>query len=159
VNKCQLCGKPLDPRLAEMRSALTPAVRQELLRRSVADHVAAGVCPACVAEAVAHRQRERSVSSLHGTTEPHTTFPYYHRHEETLLAQPQQLPDYFTLPATGVTIAFLDSGYYPHPDLAVAAQWPGEAPPWHRLNQQQLRAAPPSGGICGPYRSGRAGRS
>ena len=138
MNQCQLCGKPLDPRLAAMNGTLAPAVRQRLLRRPAAEH-AAGVCPACVAEAVADQQRERSASSLHGTTEPHTTFPYYHRQEETLLSQPQQLPDYFTLPAAGVTIAFLDSGYYPHPDLAVAAQWPGEAPPWHRLNQQQLR--------------------
>ena len=55
-----------------------------------------------------------------------------------MLSQPARLPGYDTFTAAGVTIAFLDSGYYPHPDFTAAAQWPGAMPAWHQLDQGSL---------------------
>jgi serine protease AprX len=78
-----------------------------------------GLCPACVCIYAQELAAERSRISLHPTVEPHATFPYYHPEEETVLGQPERLPDYATFGGRGVTIAFLDSGYYPHPDLTL----------------------------------------
>jgi serine protease AprX len=113
-----------------------------LVRRAVSGWTpAAGLCPACAGDYAARFQARRSPASLHTTTDPHTTFPYYHPAEETVLGQPERLPDYATFTGAGVTLAFLDSGYYPHPDLARDARWPGESPTWIRLTPEQLRAA------------------
>jgi serine protease AprX len=61
----------------------------------------------------------RSPASLHQTTKPPGTFPYYHADEETVLSQAQRLSHHRGFTGAGVTIAFLDSGFYPHPDLSV----------------------------------------
>lgn len=54
-----------------------------------------------------HFAAERNQHSLHTTTDPHTTFPYYHPAEEEVLSQPERLPDYHTITGVGVTMAFL----------------------------------------------------
>lgn len=98
-----------------------------------------GLCPSCAAHLAEQLAARRRTESLHTATEPHTTFPYYHPAEETVLSQPERLPDYHTIGGRGVTIAFLDSGYYPHPDLAARPTWPAPAPAWTHLTPEQLR--------------------
>ena len=125
---CPSCGMPYPSNLLACATTLTPGVA-ELVRQALPGwSPERGLCPVCAKTYASHFAARRSHVSLHNSTEPHTTFPYYHAAEESLLSQAERLPDYHTLPAAGVTIAFLDSGYYPHPDLAQAAGWPGDVP-------------------------------
>jgi serine protease AprX len=80
-------------------------------------NVEQGICPNCALQFSQQLTAARHSDSLHSSTEPHTTFPYYHPLEETVRSQPERLPDYARFDANPLTIAFLDSGYYPHPDL------------------------------------------
>ena len=141
VAPCPLCGAPAALRVLARAAELAQPV-QTLVRQAAPGWTPAdGLCPSCAGEYAVRFQARCSQTSLHTTTDPHTTFPYYHPAEETVLSQPERLPDYTTFTGAGVTLAFLDSGYYPHPDLARTAQWPGELPPWLRMSPAQLRAA------------------
>lgn len=137
---CPLCGCATDPRLAERSITLKPVIVRQVRRRTPAWRPTDGLCPACALAAMRQHASERSAFSLHTRTTPTTTIPYYHPEEETALGQPERLPDYFTFNGRGVTVAFLDSGYYPHPDLATnAAQ--ADLPAWERLTPPQMRLA------------------
>lgn len=120
-------------------ATVRPALYLFLWQKNPAWQPNHGVCPACVLWALHQVSAERSPTSLHTTTDPQTTFPYYHLAEESVLAQAERLPDYATISGQGVTIAFLDSGYYPHPDLCTAANNPDPAPDWVTLAEQQWR--------------------
>jgi len=141
LNDCPLCGAAVDPRLLTKQAELRPVI-VALIRNEHADwRPDQGVCPQC---ALIYAQRfaaQRSATPLNTSTDPHTTFPYYHLAEETVLSQPARLPDYATFDGRGLTIAFLDSGFYPHPDLLAADQWPGDEPNWARLDAQEVRNA------------------
>ena len=56
-----------------------------------------------------------------------------------MLGQPERLPDHPGFDGAGVTLAFLDSGYYPHPDLTAAPTWPN-APEWAGSTPAQWRS-------------------
>ena len=99
-----------------------------------------GICPDCALRYAGRLAAERSADSLHTLTGPPTTFPYYHQSEESVLGQPARLPDYATFDGRGVTIALLDSGYYPHPDLTSEPHWP-DMPTWERLDSAQMQKA------------------
>jgi serine protease AprX len=96
-----------------------------------------GLCPVCAQDAADALARGRSGFSLHTRTEPHTTFPYYHPDEEVLLGLPERLADAYTFSGQGVTLSFLDSGFYPHPDLSSLSLPQGVA--WERLSPAQWR--------------------
>jgi serine protease AprX len=78
---------------------------------------AQGICPDCALRYARQLAAARRTDSLHTQSFPRTTFPYHHPDEFEVLSLPERLPDYPTFSGRGVTIAFLDSGYYPHPDL------------------------------------------
>ncbi len=138
---CPLCGGAVDPRILAA-APLTPVLWPLAQAEAPGWTAAAGACPNCALRLAARFAATRSTTSLHTTTEPNTTFPYYHDDEEAVLSQAKRLPDYPAFTGAGVTIAFLDSGYYPHPDLLATDAWPGgDAPHWPRLSQAQLRAA------------------
>jgi serine protease AprX len=122
-------GHDLQPAVARLIQAQQP----EWTRRRA-------ICPRCVLRFVEQLQAERSASSLQSSTTPPSTFPYYHAAEETILPQASRLPDYGTFDGRGVTVAFLDSGYYPHPDLSALAEW-ADAPAWETLDAARLHAA------------------
>lgn len=138
---CALCGAAADPRLLAV-APLAPLL-WPLARAAVPGWTpAAGACPACALRLQACFAATRSATPLHTTTEPHTTFPYYHDDEEAVLAQATRLSDYAAFTGAGVTIAFLDSGYYPHPDLLAHDTWPADNPPhWPHLSQAALHDA------------------
>ena len=115
--RCPICRQACDVRILALAVTLSPAVASLAARTTPGWREADGVCPACAAALQQRVTAQRSHNSLHTTVEPQTTFPYYHRDEERLLSQPVRLPDYHTITGAGVTMAFLDSGYYPHPDL------------------------------------------
>lgn len=138
MGRCPRCHNPVDRHLlaqsSEIRTPLLALIHAALPTWLPAD----GLCPACVLHFAHQLAEARSTQSLHTTTEPHTTFPFYHPGEETVLSQPERLPDHHGFSGRGVTIAFLDSGYYPHPDLCTTTSW-AKSPQWARLTPVQMR--------------------
>ena len=117
---CPLCHRPFDQRVLQQASSLQPNI-QTLLRQSLPNwQVHDGLCPDCALSLAQKFAAQRQTHSLHTNHDPHSTFPYYHVAEESVLGLTERLADYYTFPARGVTVAFLDSGYYPHPDLGYA---------------------------------------
>jgi len=145
--RCPLCRQPTDPRLLATAPELLPVIVARVARAFPGWRPAHGLCPTCADRYQSHLSTQRSHISLHTSTDPHTTFPYYHRDEETLLSQPERLPDYFTFTGAGVAIAFLDSGFYPHPDLTRTTTWLERAAGWHQIPQRQWRAMVEDAGL------------
>ena len=136
---CPRCGRSTDVRVLAQSAKLAWPLYRLIQQNHPAWRAADGLCPACVYEYAQQLAATRSTHSLQTATEPNGTFPYYHPDEESVLSQPIRLPDYATFGGQGVTIAFLDSGYYPHPDLAAVRSGPDPMPNWAELNAQQLR--------------------
>lgn len=139
LTPCPICRTPSDSRILLLRQEYDPAIAAFAERRAPTWTVADGICPACLQNFAALYGAQRSALSLHTQTEPATTFPYYHPAEETVLGQSRRLPSYRAFDGAGATIAFLDSGYYPHPDFTRSGTWPGAAPAWQQLSEQQWR--------------------
>jgi len=137
--RCPICHQPCDPRILALAVTVTPAVATLAVRKASGWRSVDGLCPMCVATLQQEVMAQRSQNSLHSTVEPQTTFPYYHRDEERLLNQSARLPDYHTLTGAGVTMAFLDSGYYPHPDLTATPARLRNPLAWHQHPPQQWR--------------------
>ncbi len=135
---CPRCGGGVDPRLLALGSRIQPRIAKLLQMHTPSWQAHAGVCPRCVDEALAWAQAQRREVSLHEATDPPGTFPYYHPDEETVLPQAMRMPSHTGWNGAGVTVAFLDSGYYPHPDLTTRTAWP-DMPEWNRLDAAQLR--------------------
>ncbi len=138
MKACPLCGAAADARLLAAAVGLRPHIARLLARRAPGWTPEAGVCPACVADAACEFANGRSGFSLHTRSEPHTTFPYYHPDEESVLSISERLPDYSRFDGAGVTLGFLDSGYYPHPDLCSSPLPAGAV--LDRLTPRQWRA-------------------
>jgi serine protease AprX len=125
--------------LLRFANAVQPAIIRLIQAQQPTWKPTQGICPTCLLRFVAQFQAQRSPTSLQASTAPPTTFPYYHPAEETVLPQSVRLPSHEFWDGSGVTIAFLDSGYYPHPDLSALRQWP-DAPAWEELDLDALRA-------------------
>jgi serine protease AprX len=139
LSRCPLCRRTVARTVLAKSSELRPTIAHLVQQDHPGWQPVDGLCPACAAQYAARLIAQRRPDSLHTATEPHTTFPFYHPDEESVLSQRERLPDYATFGGRGVTIAFLDSGYYPHPDLADTAMWPTPSPPWSRLTPAQLQ--------------------
>ncbi len=112
---CPLCGRLIDPAIFQFHRDLEPRLARRLRARHPGWEPANGVCPQCVAEAVAQAQAERSPTPIHHALQ--LPFPVYARDETRLLPTPVRVRANPHFTGRGVAIAFLDSGFYPHPDL------------------------------------------
>lgn len=133
MSLCPRCGVRCNPRVLARTTELRPAIFRAIAEHNPGWHSQAGLCPDCVQHYADQFAQQRRAQPYHSTTQPPTTFPYYHPAEETVLSQAERLPDYQTFGGRGVTVGFLDSGYYPHPDLSQAPRWSGPTPPWATL--------------------------
>jgi serine protease AprX len=113
---CPLCGRSIDPAIFPFHRDLEPRIARRLRARHPGWEPASGVCPDCVAEAIRQAQAERSPTPIHH--ELPLPFPVYARDEAQLIPTPARVRADPRYTGRGVTIAFLDSGFYPHPDLA-----------------------------------------
>lgn len=138
-SRCPLCHQSCDPRILAQAATLRPVIRERVARHAPDWRPAHGLCPVCAGAHSSSVSAQRSQIALHTTTDPHTTFPYYHRDEEEVLSQPERLADYHTLSGAGITIAFLDSGYYPHPDLTTIVPQPNAQATWRRTPPSRWR--------------------
>ncbi|MCX6045793.1 MAG: S8 family serine peptidase [Chloroflexi bacterium] len=137
MSVCPLCSGQVDARLLAKGRELRLPIVQLIQQTEPNWNPQVGICPNCALQYTTRFIAQRRPTSLHTTTNPPTTFPYYHRAEEIVLSQPDRLPDYATFSGRGVTIAFLDSGYYPHPDLSRLSTWPEPMPEWTRLTSDE----------------------
>jgi len=137
LSLCPRCGIDYDPRILAQSRILRLPIAQRVAQENPGWHPAQGLCPSCAQHYADLFASQRSAHSLHTTTTPPTTAPYYHPAEETVWSQTERLPDYTTFTGRGVTVAFLDSGYYPHPDLCTSATWTGTMPMWTELTPPQ----------------------
>lgn len=113
--RCPLCGRLCHPQLFGF-SDRTDARVAEILQALHPDwHPTAGACPDCVYEAARQATAQRSTVSLHELL--HLPYPAYLPQGGTLLPAPERLCANPRYAGRGVTLAFLDSGFYPHPDL------------------------------------------
>jgi serine protease AprX len=76
-----------------------------------------GVCPECVYSAAEERRLSESRISIH--EELLMPYPVYSRDKAGLIPTPQRVGANPHYSGQGVTLAFLDSGFYPHPDLTL----------------------------------------
>jgi len=113
---CPLCRRPLDPALLKIQPHLESHIARNLREKNHGWKREDGVCPQCVHGAVEQFNESRSPTSLQ--QELMTPFPVYSRDEQWLLPTPIRVHADTRFTGRGVVVAFLDSGFYPHPDLA-----------------------------------------
>jgi serine protease AprX len=113
---CPLCGSPLDSNLLAILPGLEDHIARILSENNQGWKLDDGVCPDCVHDAVEKAIEARSVTSLQA--ELLTPFPVYSLDEKQLLTTPIRVHANPNFAGRGITVAFLDSGFYPHPDLA-----------------------------------------
>lgn len=112
---CSLCGSPLDLNIAHINRALEAQAARALQGLHPTWRPDDHACPDCVLRAVHTLRGQRSPTSLQ--TELRLSFPAYARDDTHLLPTPLRVHANPGYTGRGVTIAFLDSGFYPHPDL------------------------------------------
>lgn len=114
-HRCPLCERPIDPIVALCQRRLD-AHLVHILRAGNPDwEPESGACPECIFQAARQAQAERSSYSLQ--EEAQAPFPIYRRDQADVLPTPARVQANPQYGGRGVTIAFLDSGFYPHPDL------------------------------------------
>ena len=112
---CALCHRPLDPVLLAVQPKIEDHIARILRENNQGWDPGDGACPDCVQAAVEKAIEARSLTSLQ--EELLMPFPVYSREEKRLLSTPVRVNANPNFAGRGVTIAFLDSGFYPHPDL------------------------------------------
>ena len=114
ADSCPLCYRPV---YAWYRSAqpLAPHLVRFLKARYHAWNGHGRPCPQCVFEAAQAARLERSNRSLQESLD--APFPIYLRDQQTILPTYQRINAHTRFSGQGVTVAFLDSGFFPHNDL------------------------------------------
>lgn len=105
----------MDAAILQINQPLESHIARILREQHPAWQPADGACPRCIIQAVHYAHHQRTVVSLHH--ELMLPYPVYSRDETALLPTPYRLHAYPNFTGRGVTMAFLDSGFYPHPDL------------------------------------------
>src|SRR5919106_962925 len=112
---CPLCRSPLDPVLIAIQPKIEEHIARILRETNPGWKRRDGACPECVQGAVEKAIEARSPTSLQA--ELLTPFPVYSRDEQRLLPTPLRVHANLNFTGRGITVAFLDSGFYPHADL------------------------------------------
>ena len=112
---CPICGRALDPAIARLNQQLDARMLRLIKTLHPGWTVTAGICPDCVQRAVMVMRERRAAASLHAGLD--VSYPVYAADEAELLPTPVRLRANPDFAGRGVTIAFLDSGFYPHADL------------------------------------------
>jgi len=112
---CPLCGQSLDPSIVRLMRDLDAQLTRYLRLLHPAWDPDGSACPECVGEAVLARRAARSATSLQSDLQ--LSYPVYDQHETQLLPTPVRMGANPNYTGRGVTLAFLDSGFYAHPDL------------------------------------------
>ncbi len=114
VFQCPLCGRFIAPEIQSFTTRTNARIDAPVERILHQEHPS-GVCPECAHQAAERDRLERSPVSLQD--ELRLPYPVYDRQAARLLPTTERLGASPQYAGQGVTLAFLDSGFYPHPDL------------------------------------------
>lgn len=112
---CPFCGQPVAPEIRSLTAQLDPPIIRILRGKLPGWEAVASACPECVYKAAEAARLERSQSSIQ--EELLLPYPVYAPDEARLLPVHQFVEASPLYTGQNVTLAFLDSGFYPHPDL------------------------------------------
>jgi serine protease AprX len=112
---CPVCGRPLAPEIRRLITRIDGPVARSLEKSHPDWKASHGACPECVLLAAAATRLSRSQTSLQ--EDVLLPYPIYATDELRLLPAYELIDASPEYSGAGVTMAFLDSGFYPHPDL------------------------------------------
>jgi serine protease AprX len=112
---CPICDRPVDPAIRQLQRVPERHLTRQLLAHHPGWDPAQGACPQCVFQAALWARAAHSDHSLQ--QELGLPFPAYLPDQAYLLPTPLRVAANPHYTGHGVTLAFLDSGFYPHPDL------------------------------------------
>ena len=114
-NTCPLCGRALAPEIRPLITRIDAPVARRLERSHPDWRASDGACPECIHLAAAAIRLARSETSLQDDLL--LPYPIYAPDDLRLLPAYELIDASPEYSGAGVTMAFLDSGFYPHPDL------------------------------------------
>jgi serine protease AprX len=113
-----MCGQVVAPAIAAFRRNLQPNVLRTLRANFPFWSDDQHICPECVTQVVDHARLEEQKRGTVGLQyELGLPFPVHSRDRAHILPTPLRMKAHPHFTGKGVTIAFLDSGFSPHPDL------------------------------------------
>jgi serine protease AprX len=112
---CPLCGLPVALEIRRFFTRIDSSTARKIKETHPHWSASDGACPECVHQASEAVRQARSQTSLH--EELLLPYPVYAAQEARLIPTPQRMPASPQYTGQGVTIAFIDAGFYPHPDL------------------------------------------
>jgi serine protease AprX len=112
---CPLCGTPTPSAVLAEVSWTAPAVLSQLVSQNPNWQRADGACPACVQQVLLQVLLEQGDIALHQSIQ--TVWPLDAEAAFGALPTPLRLHADPRYTGRGVTLALVDSGFYPHPDL------------------------------------------
>lgn len=115
THACPLCAKPIPPELRRLTTEIAAPVRRKLQRDHPEWDSGLGACPECVHQAAQAALRRRSQATIQN--ERLLPYPIYAADDTRLIPAHRHVEASPHYSGQGITLAFLDSGFYPHPDL------------------------------------------
>jgi serine protease AprX len=112
---CPLCKRKFPTRVLEEAKWMEPSVLSEMEARHPGWQRLDGACPACVQEALLTTLLKEGEDALHDGIQ--SVWPLDAEAAFGALPTPLRMHADPRFTGRGVTIAFIDSGFYPHPDL------------------------------------------
>jgi hypothetical protein len=112
---CPLCGATSTPRELAQAAWLAPEALGRLAERNPGWRQSDGACPACVQQALLQTLLERGDAALHDGIQ--AVWPLDAEAAFGAIPTPLRMHADPRFTSRGVTLALVDSGFYPHPDL------------------------------------------
>ena len=112
---CPLCGQPVSEEFLSLDPAVDPLTLLQLKKTNPGWNTSRPACPDCVHRAAQAARLTLSQTSLQDDLL--LPYPVYSLEEPRLLPTPYRIGASPQYSGQGVTLAFIDSGFYPHPDL------------------------------------------
>jgi len=117
MKHCPLCGRSWSRSALAEASWLTPHVLDRLARTHPDWRREDGACPTCVQEALLQTLLERGDAALHESIQH--VWPLNGEDAFGILPTPLRMHADRRYTGKGVTLALVDSGFHPHPDLTL----------------------------------------
>jgi serine protease AprX len=113
--ECPLCAAPTNHGVLREAGWLPPGIAAGISREHPQWEVSSGACPACVQRALLQALLEQGDAALHESIQ--TIWPLDAEAAFGALPTPLRMHADPRYTGRGVTVALIDAGFYPHPDL------------------------------------------
>jgi serine protease AprX len=113
--RCPLCGQPIPKEFLQLGLQVDKQALAQLKKEHSGWQVAQIVCPECAWRAAEAARQARNLANLQD--EFLLPYPVYAPEETGLLPTPVRINASPQYTGQGINLAFIDSGFYPHPDL------------------------------------------